>query len=61
MKKFLITGGAGFIGSHMCLTLLEKTQISGELIPFHLTAIPNPLRKGFENMRIEWIRMLKII
>ena len=24
MKKFLITGGAGFIGSHMCLTLLEK-------------------------------------
>ena len=24
MKKFLITGGAGFIGSHMCLNLLEK-------------------------------------
>ena len=24
MKKFLVTGGAGFIGSHMCLTLLEK-------------------------------------
>ena len=24
MKKFLITGGTGFIGSHMCLTLLEK-------------------------------------
>ena len=24
MKKILITGGAGFIGSHMCLTLLEK-------------------------------------
>ena len=24
MKKFLITGGAGFIGSHMCLALLEK-------------------------------------
>ena len=24
MKKILITGGAGFIGSHMCLSLLEK-------------------------------------
>ena len=24
MKKFLITGGAGFIGSHMCVSLLEK-------------------------------------
>ena len=24
MNKFLVTGGAGFIGSHMCLTLLEK-------------------------------------
>ena len=24
MKKILVTGGSGFIGSHMCLTLLEK-------------------------------------
>ncbi len=24
MKRFLITGGAGFIGSHTCLTLLEN-------------------------------------
>ena len=24
MKKILLTGGAGFIGSHMCLYLLEK-------------------------------------
>ena len=24
MNRFLITGGAGFIGSHTCLTLLEN-------------------------------------
>ena len=24
MKKILVTGGSGFIGSHMCLGLLEK-------------------------------------
>ena len=24
MKSILITGGAGFIGSHTCLSLLEK-------------------------------------
>ena len=24
MSKILITGGAGFIGSHICLSLLEK-------------------------------------
>ena len=24
MSKILITGGGGFIGSHICLTLLEK-------------------------------------
>ena len=24
MKKILVTGGAGFIGSHTCINLLEK-------------------------------------
>ena len=24
MKRILVTGGAGFIGSHTCLTLLEN-------------------------------------
>ena len=24
MKKILVTGGAGFIGSHTCLLLLER-------------------------------------
>ena len=24
MKKILVTGGSGFIGSHMCLLLLER-------------------------------------
>ena len=31
MKKILVTGGAGFIGSHTCLTLLENN--------FHLIVI----------------------
>ena len=33
MKSILLTGGAGFIGSHTCLALLEKG--------YHVTALDN--------------------
>ena len=45
MKSILVTGGAGFIGSHTCLLLLEK----GFTI-FILDSFSNSSIKSLENV-----------
>ena len=42
MKKFLITGGSGFIGSHTCYLLL-KNGYELVVVDSHINSSPNSL------------------
>ena len=47
MKNILITGGAGFIGSHTCLLLLEKGY-NVFIIDSYINSSENSLKKTLE-------------
>ncbi|GBF51544.1 nucleoside-diphosphate sugar epimerase [Leptospira ryugenii] len=54
-KRILITGGAGFIGSHLCEKLLQEGNEVIALDNFH-TGRKNNLEKLFANPKFELIR-----
>ena len=47
MKNILVTGGAGFIGSHTCLVLLEKSYKVFVIDSFENSS-PKALKKVLE-------------
>ena len=63
MKKFLITGGAGFIGSHMCLNLLEK-EYKIVVIDSFINSNPKSLEKVLNICELSFLNVknnLKVI
>ena len=57
MKRILVTGGAGFIGSHTCLTLLEN-QYELYVLDSFINSSPQSLKKieqilKYKNINIE--------
>ncbi len=55
MKKILVTGGAGFIGSHLCEELLKKNNTNKS---FEIFSLDN-YSSGTEQNHIEGIKYLK--
>ncbi len=47
MKNILVTGGAGFIGTHTCLLLLEKGY-NVFIIDSYINSSENSLKKTLE-------------
>ena len=47
MKKILVTGGTGFIGSHTCASLLEN----GNKV-YALDSLSNSSKKSLENLKL---------
>ena len=46
MGKILVTGGAGFIGSHTCLLLLEKG--------YELVIIDSLINSSYSSIKKNW-------
>ena len=55
MKRILVTGGAGFIGSHLCRSLLEKGHEVICLDNFFTGSKAN-IEDFFSNKNFEFIR-----
>lgn len=55
-KKVLVTGGGGFIGSHLCETLLENGAkvVNGDLSEGHLK--DSPFRKKIKFLKINFFK-----
>ena len=52
MKKILITGGAGFIGSHTCLVLLDKGY-DLLIVDSLVNSYPNVINQNTLKMKIK--------
>ena len=52
MKNILVTGGSGFIGSHLCQKLLDKG--------FSVISIDN-FSRGLESEKLNQLKILNVI
>ena len=60
MKKILITGGAGFLGSHLCEKLLTKGH-EVICVDNYFTGSKNNVKHLIDNPKFELIRKLEVI
>ena len=60
MKTALITGGLGFIGTHIAIELLKKKKVKKCILLDNFGGYMNPTKKSFIDYRRKRLNLIKL-